>query len=80
MSEDQLNEAYEDSINMACAYDRVDEIEELRLNNDWGFDEVEAHCIAVLDSEFMLYPQDLLENILSDYLDNVYVSIQEDCV
>jgi len=80
MSEDELNQAYEESINEACAHDRVQEIEDLRVSNDWGFDELEAHCIAVLDSEFMLYPQDLLETVLGDYLDMTFLSIQEEHV
>jgi hypothetical protein len=62
------------------AMERVKEIEDLAAANDWGLEETEAHCIAVLDSEFMNYPQDILENVMLDWLNEWHIQQQEDCV
>jgi hypothetical protein len=62
------------------AMERVKEIEDLAAANDWGFEETEAHCIAVLDSEFMNYPQDILENVMIEWLNEWHIQQQEDCV
>ena len=63
-----------------AAEERVKEIEGIRVTHNWGFDEVEAHCIAVLDSEFMNYPDGVLEQLLMDYLDDACLAIQEENV
>lgn len=63
-----------------AAIDRVAEIEEIRKTHNWGFDELEAHCIAVLDSEFMNYPDGVLEQVLRDFLEEQYIAIQEENV
>lgn len=63
-----------------AAQERVKEIENIRVTHSWGFDEVEAHCIAVLDSEFMNYPDGVLEQLLMDYLDDTHLAIQEENV
>jgi hypothetical protein len=71
---------YAIEVSTPSALMRVQEVEEIRLENDMGFDEVESICIAILDSEFMRYPEDVLERVLGDYLSELQVRIQEERV
>jgi hypothetical protein len=71
---------YAAEVSTPSALMRVQEVEEIRLENDMGFDEVESICIAILDSEFMRYPEDVLERVLGDYLNELQVRIQEERV
>ena len=73
-------ENYEEYVMAIAAMERVEEIKEMLTDRDYSFDEIESLCIAVLDSEFMNYPDGLLEQLLADYLDEVYRQKQEDAI
>jgi len=83
LEKQHLYQSYSEYVREASAPSalmRVQEVEEIRLENDMGFDEVESICIAILDSEFMRYPEDVLERVLGDYLNELQVRIQEERV
>ena len=53
------------------ARERALEVYEYLDNMEGTYDDMEMYCIAVLDSEFMDYPDGSLENYLQDVLSNL---------
>jgi len=61
---DLINSCFTEYEKESSAYERVKEIENYFNTVDYDNDAKLQYCIAVLDSEFMNYPEDTLEKAL----------------
>ena len=63
-----MNEEFAEYEDEKRARDRAMDVYERLYNSEMNYDDMEAYCIAVLDSEFMDYPDGALEAQLMDIL------------
>jgi len=65
---DSINSCFEEYESEAPLLERLDNILQYLDNSECDYDQAESYCISVLDSEFMNYPDGLLEKGLRDVL------------